>query len=67
MITTPMKPSTVALQRRRRTVSPRKSAAPKVVNRGAVKLRATARDSGSRAKAEKDISMELSPTEVRQK
>ena len=66
-MTTPMKPSKVALQRRKRTVSPRKSAAPKVVKSGAVKLSATASESGSRASAEKDMSMELSPTAVRQK
>ncbi len=40
MMIAPAKPTAVAVQRRRRTVSPRKSAAPAVTNSGAVKVSA---------------------------
>ena len=51
MISTPMKPTIVALQRRQRTTSPRMITASTVANSGLVKLSAVKSASSIRARA----------------
>ena len=62
---TPMKPTTVAVQRRRRTTSCSTSAAPTVAKSGAVKLSATASASGINDTAMNQHSMATRPMPAR--
>jgi len=62
---TPMKPATTALQRRRRTTSPRKITAPMVTNNGEEYDSATASASGRFTIAQKPASMPPMPSTQR--
>ena len=66
MISTPRNPTTVADQRRARTISPRNRAAPMVANRGEVKLSDTASASGIIDSARNQLSIATSPVAARQ-